>query len=42
MERMEVHSKSLFRIDWAAADCRFLGAVDVAQNATCPNMEPKP
>jgi hypothetical protein len=37
MERMELHGRPVFRIDWARDDCRAAGAADPAQAAECPN-----
>jgi hypothetical protein len=38
MERLELHGRPVFRVDWGAADgCRFVGAADPAQAAACPN-----
>ena len=37
MERMELHGRPVFRIDWSRDDCRAAGAADPAQAAECPN-----
>jgi hypothetical protein len=37
MERMELHGRPVFRIDWSRDDCRAAGAADPAQAAKCPN-----
>jgi hypothetical protein len=39
MERMEVHGRPVFRIDWARGDCAPARAADPGQAATCPNLE---
>jgi hypothetical protein len=38
MERMEVHGRPVFRIDWTRDDCAPARSADPAQAAQCPNL----